>query len=205
MKKWSENLTALSVKWAGTKRGLLILFLFAFADASFLPLPITTLFIVFAILNITKAYEFAFYSLAGTVAGSMAGYLMGHFAWLDSNGGFTRLAQFMFTTIPGFSEKLNLQVHTMYINQGFWILLLAALTPIPFNFISVLSGVFDVNIFIFFIAVLLSQGIKFYVLAFASEKLGDKIKRLKEFNWSPVVIIFSVFILIAIIFINTIR
>ena len=125
----------------------------------------------------------------GTLAGSIAGYSIGHFAWLDTNGEFTGLAQFMFNNIPGFSEGGYNKIRILYSKWDFWILFIAAALPLPYKIFSISSGVFDINFLIFCFATLISQGIKFFLLALLTIKLGPEVKKVLEFNWKPIAII----------------
>jgi membrane protein YqaA with SNARE-associated domain len=189
MNGWIRRLNAWSVNSVETRNGKLILFLFAFADASILPLPATTLFIFFALINRAKAYEFVFYIISGAVAGSIAGFLIGHFLWIGPGGQNSEIAQFLFSHMPGFSEENYLQVQSLYEKWDFWILSISAFTPVPFNLLSVLSGVFEINLPVFIIAVLISQGSKFILLAFLTIKMGGKVRKITEFRLNTVKII----------------
>jgi membrane protein DedA with SNARE-associated domain len=56
--------------------------------------------------------------------------------------------------------------------------------------------------FIFCFATLISQGIKFFLLALMTIKLGPEVMKLLEFNWKPVAIIATVCIAIVIVVIK---
>ncbi|OFY62102.1 MAG: hypothetical protein A2V64_09035 [Bacteroidetes bacterium RBG_13_43_22] len=190
------------LKWADTKWGKWALFLCAFADASILGVPTPVLFLALALLNIKKAYEYALFGILGTLSGAVAGYSIGHFAWLDTNGEFTGLAHFLFNNIPGFTEAGYNKIHLLYAKWDFWILFIAAALPIPYKIFSISSGVFDTNLFIFCSATLISQGIKFFLLALLTKKLGPEVKKLLDFNWKSVAIIATACIAIVIIIIK---
>jgi membrane protein YqaA with SNARE-associated domain len=202
MKEVFKRLNNWILKWASTKWGVWALFLCAFADASVFGLPTPLLFLALALLNIKKAYKYALFGIAGTLAGSVAGFSIGHFAWLDTNGEFTGLAQFMFNNIPGFSEAGYNKIHILFANWDFWILFIAAALPLPYKIFSISAGVFDINFLIFCFATFISQGIKFFVLALLTIKLGPEVKKLFEYNWKPVAIIATACIAIAIIVIK---
>jgi membrane protein YqaA with SNARE-associated domain len=199
MKGWFNRLHIRSLEVTNTKWGFWLLFSFAFADAACLPLPVTTFFLVVILLNTKKTFNYLIFIILGTLTGALAGYAIGHFLWLGPNGEFTGLVQFLFKTIPGFSEGSYNNIHSLYAKWDFWILCGAAFTPIPYGIFSSLSGVFDTNILVFFFATLISQGIKFFVLAFVTLKIGPQANRLMQINWKPVAIIISAFIIIAII------
>jgi membrane protein YqaA with SNARE-associated domain len=202
MRHWQNRLREWSLKMSDAKHGTIILFALSFADASFLPLPITTLYLVLVLLNTPEAYKYALFSTLGTIAGAVAGYVIGHLVWINVNGEFSGLAQFMFNNIPGFSMDFYNKLDIMFAKWGFWILSLSASTPIPYGIFSITAGVFNINMFVFCISTLISQGIKFYLLAFLTIKLGPSIGKFIEFNWRPVAIITSAGIIIAIVIIN---
>ena len=199
MKNWFKSLHIWSLQWANTKWGIWALVICAFADASFFGLPTPILFLALALLNIKKAYKYALFGTLGTLAGAIAGYSIGHFAWLNTDGEFTRLAQFLFNNIPGFSEAGYDKIQILYAKWDFWILFVATALPLPFKIFSISSGVFDINLLIFCIATLISQGIKFFLLAILTIKLGPEVKKLFEFNWKPVAIIATATIAITIL------
>ena len=205
MKNWFKRLQIWTLQWANTKWGVWALFLCAFADASIFGLPTPMLFFALALLNIKKAYKYALFGILGTLAGSIAGYSIGHFTWLDANGEFTGLAQFMFNNIPGFSIAGYNKIHILYANWDFWILFIAASLPLPYKLFSISSGVFDINFFIFCFATLISQGLKFLLLALMTIKLGPEVKKLFKINWKPIVIIGMACIAITILVIRVFK
>jgi membrane protein YqaA with SNARE-associated domain len=196
---WFKSIKVWILQWANTKWGLWALFICAFADASFLPLPTPLFFLALALLNITKTYKYALFGTLGTFFGAIAGYSIGHFVWISGNGEFTGFANFFFNNIPGFSEEIYSKIHYMYAKWDFWILFIAAALPLPYKIFSISSGVFDINIIIFCIATLISQGLKFFLLAFLAIKLGTEVRRLLNFSWKPLAIIASVFLAIIIV------
>jgi membrane protein YqaA with SNARE-associated domain len=202
MKTWFKSIRNWSLQWANTKWGPWALFLCAFSDASIFGLPTPVLFIAFALIDITKAYKYALVGIIGTLLGAVAGYLIGHFAWINNDGGFTGIAQFFFNNIPGFSEAGYDKIHLLYARWDFWILFIAAALPLPYKIFSITSGVFDINLLIFCIATLISQSLKFYLLALLTIKLGPEVKKLFKFNWKPIAIIATAGIAITIILIK---
>jgi membrane protein YqaA with SNARE-associated domain len=202
MKNWFKRLRVWILQWANTKWGAWALFLCAFADSSIFGLPTPVLFLALALLDIKKIYKYELFGVLGTLSGSIAGYSIGHFAWLDINGEFTGFAQFLFNNIPGFSEAGYNKIHILYAKWDFWILFIAAALPLPYKIFSISSGVFDINIFIFCIATFISQGIKFFLLGLMTIKFGPEVKKLLEFNWKPIAIIATASITIAIVVIK---
>jgi membrane protein YqaA with SNARE-associated domain len=203
MKVWFKKFNTWISDIAATKWGSLVLFLFAFADASFLPLPVTTIFIILILLNSQKVVKQIFMVVSGTLLGALAGYFIGHFAWLKPNGEFTGTVQFLLNHIPGFSQEVYEKVHHLFVKWDFWILSAATTTPLPYGMFSITSGVFGINIFIFLITTMISQGIKFALLALFTLKLGPQFSKLRELNWKPVAVITSLSVAAVIVVIRS--
>jgi membrane protein YqaA with SNARE-associated domain len=154
------------------------------------------------LLSIKKAYKYALFATLGTLSGAIAGYSIGHFAWINTDGEFTGLAQFLFDNMPGFSVTGYNKIHILYEKWDFWILFVAAALPLPFKIFSISSGVFDINILVFCCATLISQAIKFLLLALLTIKLGPEVKKLLDIKWKPVLLIITATIAITIIVIK---
>jgi membrane protein YqaA with SNARE-associated domain len=184
------------------KWGSWALFLCAFLDASIFGLPTPMLFLALALLNIKKVWEYTLFGIFGTLAGAVAGYSIGHFAWLNADGGYSGLAQFLFNNIPGFTAAGYEKIHLLYAKWDFWILFAAAAMPLPFKIFSISSGVFDINLLIFCAATFISQGLKFLLLAILTIKLGPEVKKLFAYNWKPIIIIATACVAITIILIK---
>ncbi len=199
MKKWFNNLYNWISKSATTRWGALVLFICAFADASFLPVPVTTLFLILILMNTKMVYKYLIFVVLGTVTGALAGYAVGHLAWLKPSGEYTAAVHFLFNHVPGFSEAIYQKVHILFARWNFWILCAATVTPLPYGMFSIASGVFEINIFVFLITTLISQGIKFMVLSVVTIKLGHQVNRLMQLNWKPVALIASLSVLIVIV------
>jgi len=196
MKNWFARLNLSITDLATTKWGTLILFFSALADAAVFPLPVTTFFIFLILLNNRMTFKYILIVVMGIMSGAFAGYSIGRFLWIKPDGEFTAVVQFLFHNIPGFSYEIYQKVHSLFIKWNIWILCAATTTPLPYGMFSIASGAFQINIFSFFIATFLSQGIKFIFLGILTSKMGPKIRKMLEFNLKPIVIISTACILI---------
>jgi membrane protein YqaA with SNARE-associated domain len=199
MRNWLKSIRLWGMHWANTIWGAWALFICAFADASFLPLPTPLFFLTLTLLNITKAYNYALFGTLGVFFGSLAGYSAGYFAWLNAAGDFSGCAQYMFTVVPGFTVEGYNSIYLQFEKWGFWILFVVSFMPVPFNIFSILAGVFGINIFVYCIAILLGQGMRYYLLALLIVKLGPKVKKLFELNLKPIAIIATLCLIVVII------
>jgi len=194
MNNYFKTLNNWSLNWVTTKWGTFALFLCAFADASFLPLPTPLFFTILTLLNVKKAFNNVFYATMGSFLGSMLGYSIGHFAWLNTDGSFTGLAQFLFDHLPGFSEAVYNKLFYQFVKWDFWILFVASFMPVPYKIFSISSGVFDLNFYMFCIATLISQALKFFLMALLILKIGPEVKKIFEFTFKSLSSIISSFI-----------
>jgi membrane protein YqaA with SNARE-associated domain len=189
-------------KWSATSYGPLMLFIAAFADSSFFPMPVVILFITLSLAKIENFYRYTVAVVAGTMAGAIGGWTIGHFLWLGRDSEYTRLALFVFDHIPGLSADLYEEIRILY---GKWDLLIlgsAIFTPIPFKYFTISAGVFNMNLIAFIVITLLSQGGRFILLALLIKKHGAKINELIHDYFKPVAILLTASIIIALIMIK---
>jgi membrane protein YqaA with SNARE-associated domain len=168
------------LKWAETPYGPAALFILAFAESVFFPIPPDVLLIALALGCSGKAFRFALNCTIGSVSGAFVGYALGHFAWLTASGEFTGFANFFFNNIPGFSVSLFNSIKALFVEWDFWVIFTAGFTPIPYKVFTVTSGVFDINIIMFFVASIISRGARFFLVAFLIWKFGPTIKSFIE-------------------------
>ena len=170
--------------WADTPYGALALFLLAFAESSFFPIPPDALLIALVLGARTKAFRLAANCTLGSVTGAIAGYAIGNFLWWTPANEFTGLALFFFEHIPSFTQDAFYGVQKLYEQYDFWIVFTAGFTPIPYKVINITSGAFDISMVMFLVASIISRGARFFLVALLIWKFGPPIKKFidKYFN-----------------------
>ena len=160
---------------ASHKTASWFLVLVSFAESSFFPIPPDILLIPMILAKRVKAWFYALTCTLSSVAGGIAGYAIGYF--LYANIGF------VIVEIYGLSNSFDL-FEDYYHQYGIWIVLGAGFTPFPFKFITIASGVFNLNIFLFIIVAMIARGLRFYLIASLLYIFGNVIKNLidKYFN-----------------------
>jgi membrane protein YqaA with SNARE-associated domain len=173
------------LSWAETRFAMTALFILAFIESIFFPIPPDILLIAMAMGAAAKSFRFAIICTIGSVTGAVVGYYIGHFAWLNPNGEFTGLANLFFNNIPGFTYELYNNIKILFNEWDFWIIFTAGFTPIPYKVFTITSGAFDMNIVMFIIASVISRGARFFLVAYLIWKFGPSIKNFidKYFNW----------------------
>lgn len=157
--------------WADTPFAVPALFLLAFAESSFFPIPPDVLLIAMCIGQVQRSYRFAFWCSLGSVLGGMAGYAIGAFLWdVDV------VREFFYTWIPGVNEKNVARVSGLYDAYNFWIVFVAAFTPIPYKVITILAGVCGIQFPLFVLASVIGRSARFYLVAWLFRHYGPPIK-----------------------------
>ncbi len=189
---WVKKLYNWVLSWALSPYGAMALFIFAFAESVFFPIPPDVLLIALALGAAAKSFRFALICTVGSVAGAFVGYGIGYYAWIAANGEFTQFAQFFFNNIPGFSFELFYGIKALFDKWDFWIIFTAGFTPIPYKVFTITSGVFDVNLTMFFIASVISRGARFFLVAYLIWKFGPSIKRFIEKYFNIIAVGFTI-------------
>ena len=189
------------LSWAESPYGAAALFILAFTEASFFPIPPDALLIALVLGLRTKSFYFAMICTVASVTGAMLGYYIGYVMWWESSSEFSALAMFFFNNVPGFTEELFFNVKGLYDEWNFWIVFTAGFTPIPYKVFTVSGGAFDVNFIMFVLASIISRGARFFLVAGLIWKFGEQIKTFidKYFNLLAIgftVLLISGFVLI---------
>ena len=182
---WARRIYDWVLGWAESPSGPVALFILAFCESVFFPIPPDVLLIALAIGNSKRSFRFALNCAIGSVFGAMVGYSLGHFAWIASSGEFTSFANFLFHNIPGFTVDMYNRIQALYDKWNFWVIFTAGFTPIPYKVFTITAGVFQVNFLMFLLASVISRSARFFLFAWLIWKYGPGIKVFieKYFNW----------------------
>ncbi|MBQ5725992.1 MAG: DedA family protein [Alistipes sp.] len=188
------------LSWGDSRWGWLALFLLAFAESSFFPVPPDVLLIALCLGVTARSFRYAGICLVGSVLGAMLGYALGFFLWQTPSGEYTALAEFFFNhvfSVEGFKE-----VGALYDKYNFWIVFTAGFTPLPYKLFTIAGGLFHINLGMFVLASVISRGMRFFLIAWLIWKFGAPIKKFidKYFNLLAIaftVLLVGAFLLIA--------
>jgi membrane protein YqaA with SNARE-associated domain len=162
--------------WAETPYGPAALFLLAFAESSFFPIPPDVLLIALAISIPLRAFRFAAIAAVGSLLGGIFGYGIGWKLWWSGPNEFSAIANFFLTHIPGFTVPVFEKVRSYYDQYNFWVVFTAGFTPIPYKVITISAGAFNINFAIFVLASAISRSARFFLVAALIYKFGPRIK-----------------------------
>lgn len=156
------------LSWAATPYGVPALALLGFAESSFFPVPPDALLIALSLGVPARALRFAAVTTVTSVAGGMAGYLIGFGAWSFAS-------DFFFAYVPGVTPAAFERVKAVYDAYDFWAIFVAGFTPIPYKVFTLSAGVFSVSFPVFVVASVLSRGARFFLLGALVWRYGPRI------------------------------
>jgi len=162
--------------WSATPYAVPALFLIAFAESSFFPIPPDVLLIAMVIAVPLNAMWYAFICSVGSVLGGMAGYGIGWGIWEAVDSIFIGHL---------FSQEVFDKVVNAYNENAFITVLTAAFTPIPYKVITIAAGVSKINFLTLVIASVIGRSARFFIVAGLLYYFGSIMKEKieKYFDW----------------------
>jgi membrane protein YqaA with SNARE-associated domain len=178
--------------WADKPSAQIALFILAFAESSFFPVPPDILLIPLVLGFRKKWFKLALIATTASALGGIFGYIIGWKLWWTFSGEFTAVADFFFKIIPGFTREWFYSMQDKYEMYNFWIVFTAGFTPIPYKVITISAGAFHINFVIFLIASVVSRGARFFLISFLIFRFGKPIKTFidRYFNWLALLLTF---------------
>ncbi|MBI4016582.1 MAG: DedA family protein [Candidatus Aenigmarchaeota archaeon] len=178
------------VSWGHTKYGTIALFVVAFVESSFFPIPPDVLIICLCVANSSRAFWYATVSTVGSVIGGLFGYFIGY-AFYETLGKpiITALHYEVFFEAVGQSFQDN----------AFLAIFGAGLTPIPYKVFTIAAGFWKINIPVFVVASIFGRASRFFLVAGLLYFFGKRISTFidKYFN----MLSFAVFVLVIVGFV----
>ena len=165
------------------------LFVMAFAESSFFPIPPDLALIPLALSEPSNALYYALVCTIGSVLGGCFGYLIGKF------GGRPILIRFVS------SEKIDL-VYNYFEKYNAWAVGIAGFTPLPYKVFTISAGMFQISFLPFLLASIVSRGGRFFLVGGLIFLYGEKIKPFIENNLNILSILFVVLLVLGFYSIN---
>lgn len=172
--------------WADTPHGAWALFVLAFCESSFFPVPPDVLLIALAVGLPSGAFRFALICSAGSLLGGCFGYLIG---WQFMTGIGGRIVE-----LYGLDASFEM-IREKYDLYNAWIVFTAGFTPIPYKLITISAGAFKVNFPIFFLASAVSRSARFFLVAALIYKFGPQIRGFIDRHFNRLALAFTLLLL----------
>ena len=181
--------------WAQTPYGVVVLFIWAFAESSIFPIPPDAFLIAMVLGARLRAFAFAGWTSLASVVGGVVGYGIGSYLWWSSPSEFSSLAHFFFAHVPGFTVEQFGRVQELYEAWNFWVVFTAGFTPIPYKVITISAGAFDISFLVFVAASAISRAARFFLVAWLLWRYGEPIREFIDRRFNLLSILFVVLLL----------
>jgi len=157
----------------------------SFVESFILPFPPPD--VMLAPMSLSRpslAMRFAALTLFFSVLGGLVGYLIGAFL-------FDQVEPF----IIEWGYQARFETVTIWFEQwGFWAVLVAGFSPVPYKIFTIAAGVLNLAIIPFVLASIIGRGARFYLLAWCLARFGPAIeprlvRYIEYIGWAIVVIL----------------
>ena len=165
--------------WAESPYASWALFILAFAESSFFPLPPDVLLMALTIGSPKDGWWFATVTTAGSVLGGIFGYSIGYF------GGRPLLNRWI-------SQDKVSRIHNAFQRYEVWAIGIAGFTPIPYKLFTISAGAFFINLPKFILVSALSRGGRFFLVAGTLQIFGPSLKKIIEDYFNIINILFVI-------------
>jgi len=176
------------LSWAHSPYGTPALFVLAFMESSFFPIPPDVLQIALSAEKPKRAFRYACVSLVGSVLGALLGYMIGMILWEMTQDFFYSyiISRETFATVAGDAvagiDRLEPQYADTpaktgwYHEYDFLAVFFGAFTPIPYKIFTIAAGVCSISIPMFIIGSVVGRGLRFFAVASLMFYYGPTIK-----------------------------
>lgn len=172
-----RRLYAWTVSWADHPGGTWALFFIAFAESSFFPIPPDVLLLALCFGAREKWLKYAAVCTLGSVLGGIAGWGIGY--------GLRDTVAIPLLNIFDASGHTQVKIQTWYDAHGFWGILIAAVTPIPYKVFTVFSGMANYSLPLLIGASIVGRGFRFFFVAALIRVFGQTVRPFieKHLEW----------------------
>ena len=173
--------------WADHRYGGLALLLLAFVESSVFPIPPDVLLMALALGKPGAAFRFALICSVGSVAGGLAGYLIG---WLLMDGLGRPIIE-LYNAQAAYAE-----VKQRFVAHGGWAVAIAGFTPIPYKVFTIAAGATQLSLSSFVLASVVSRSARFFLISGLIYYYGPTIKVFIDKYFNILTIVFTVLVLL---------
>lgn len=171
------------IELSGHKRAPAFLSALSFAESSVFPIPPDVMLAPMCLAKPAKSWRYAMLCTLFSVLGGMAGYLIGKlaFGWIEPWLMSSRYADTFINAVEAFDT------------WGFWYILLAGFTPIPYKIFTISAGVVGMPFLAFTTGSILGRGGRFFLVAalirLGGEKLAGQLRKYVDIiGWLVIVL-----------------
>jgi membrane protein YqaA with SNARE-associated domain len=183
--KLFSPLYAMTMRWSRHPKAPWYLGGLSFAESSFFPIPPDVMLAPMSMAQPARAVWFATLTTLTSVLGGIFGYLIGMFA-------FELVASLV--EVGGRYEAPFQLAKQWFADWGFWAVLAAGFSPIPYKVFTITAGVLAMAFLPFLAASFIGRGLRFYLvatlMAWGGPAMEEKLHRWVDWlGWLTVVLL----------------
>jgi membrane protein YqaA with SNARE-associated domain len=172
-----------AIVWARHRHAVRYLAGLSFVEAFIFPIMPEVMLAPMMLAEPRKAFRYANWSLLFSLAGSLVGYMLGHYAY----EALKPLLESMHLLAPIEKGVASLQADMAAHSFGLYVVLaMAALQPVvPMKFVTWAAGIVGVPLLPFLLCVLIGRGKRVWLLALLVRLFGERAERVlhKHIEW----------------------
>ncbi len=192
-----RRLYAWTVSWADHPGGTWALFLIAFAESSFFPIPPDILLLALCFGARKKWMKYALVCTVGSVLGGIAGWGIGY--------GLRETVAIPLLSAFDSSGHTQEKIQVWYDAYGFWGILIAAITPIPYKVFTIFSGMANYSLPLLIGASVVGRGFRFFLVAGLIRIFGLRVRPFIEKHLELCFILGTVLLIGGFVFLKFVR
>ncbi len=152
------------VSWARNRHAPAYLFGTSVAESIFFPIPVDVMLAPMTLATPRRWWKLALLATLGSVLGGVVGFLLGQFAleavmpWIERAGQAQTFAD----------------INAMFEKYGFWIVVVAGFTPIPYKVFTIASGAAGMALLPFVLGSIVGRAGRFLMVAGLVAWFGPK-------------------------------
>lgn len=177
------------MSWARHRHAWAYLAGLSFAESSFFPIPPDVMLAPMSMAQPGRALRFAALTTLASVIGGLFGYLIGYY--------FFELIQPWLQTSAYWDKYLH--AREWFDRWGFWAILVAGFSPIPYKVFTIAAGTLAMNLPLFIAGSIIGRGGRFFLvaglMAWGGARMETRLRTYVErLGWLTVIIAIVAFV-----------
>lgn len=158
--------------WSKHKHAPFYLYMTAFAESVFWPIPVDIMLAPMALAQRALAWRFALGATIFSVLGGAVGYYIGHVLYDP--------VVLPFIEFMSYQDKMH-TAQAWFLQWGVMVIFIASFTPIPFKVFTITAGIMGMVFWPFMLTALIGRGLRFFLVAglmvLGGEKMEAKLRK----------------------------
>lgn len=178
--------------WSKHKHAHYYLYITAFVESIFWPIPVDIMLAPMALAERKLAWRFAFGATIFSVLGGAVGYYIGHVLYEPV---VIPVIEFM-----NYQGKMEI-AKAGFAEWGIMVIFIASFTPIPFKVVTITAGAMGMTFLPFILTALVGRGLRFFLVAglmvMGGEKMEAKLSQyIDNLGWATILIVIILYFIL---------